>query len=111
MPSELRHLVFKPAEVVEAILAQRRAGRKDTPAGSVVDSGIRESSEGAPPGFGVKIIPDRGDQTPFEILVEGADLISTLLLYCRNPSIPVPMRGSKGLVRFGSRLGLVVTIG
>jgi hypothetical protein len=45
MPSELRHLVFKPTEIIEAILAHRRLKRLDTPVGTIVNIGILDRPE------------------------------------------------------------------
>jgi hypothetical protein len=111
MPSELRHLIFKPTEVVEAILAHRRVQRLDTPVGTVVKIGILERPENEAVCFGMTIRPDQAGQLPLEIIIQGAELIGMLIVYCRDKNIPVPMRGSKTLVQYGTKIALVITIG
>lgn len=48
---------------------------------------------------------------PQEMTLGGADFIAALIGHCRNCSIPVPMKGTKALERYGSQLGLVITLG
>ena len=45
-----------------------------------------------------------------DVALGGAELIAALIGYCKSASIPVPLKGSKVLERFGSQVGLVITI-
>ena len=110
MPTEVRHIIFKPAEVVEAVLAHRRAQKQSTPSGQVGEFGILERPAGASLAFGIQVLPDRGTAGAFSIVVEGVELVAVLLSVCRERKIPLPMRGSKALVAFGAQVGLVVTL-
>ena len=116
MPTEVRHLIFSVSEVVEAIKSHNRSRGVAMPSGAVVGAGPGETAPGAPVSFAILVMPDRALQgaekaTPQEVALGGADLIAALIGHCRNCSIPVPMKGTKALERFGSQLGLVITIG
>lgn len=109
MPTEVRHILFNPSEVVKAVLAQRAMQKVPTPTGQILDFGIREGAD--PLVFAFRVMPDRGAGEPHTILAQGAELIGALLAACRERKIPLPARGSKALAPFGSRVGLVVTLG
>ncbi len=111
MPTELCHIIFKPTEVVGAILAHRRALKQPVPVGQIVDFGTKEVPTGAPLAFALRIQPDRSGQTPFDLKMEGAELITALLALCRERKIPVAMCGGKTFTAFGRRVGLVVALG
>ncbi|TPG36239.1 hypothetical protein EAH89_30405 [Roseomonas nepalensis] len=116
MPTELRHLIFSVTEVVEAITSYHRARGMAMPSGTVVGAGLTETPAGAPISFSILILSDRalpgGEKAkPQEVTLGGADLIAALIGHCRSCSIPVPAKGSKALERYGSQLGLVITLG
>ena len=86
------------------------------PSGAVVGAGLAETPSGAPVSFSILVLPDRALQggekgKPQEVTLGGAELIAALIGHCQSCSIPVPMRGTKALERFGSQVGLVITIG
>lgn len=115
MPSEIRHILFSPAEVLDAVVQHARRSGRPLPAGSVINTEVVVSVPGAPVRFRVEIAPDirrasaDGPNPISEFQAE--DLAVALLAYCRSRSIPIPMRAEKALHKFGLRLGLVLTIG
>ena len=116
MPTELRHLIFSVSEVVEAITSYNRSRGVAMPSGAVVGAGLAETPSGAPVSFSILVLPDRALQggekgKPQEVTLGGADLIAALIGHSRSCSIPVPLKGTKSLERFGSQLGLVITTG
>lgn len=111
MPTELRHLIFKSSELVEGILDYRRAHRVDTPRGSVSSFDVDENPDGEPERIRLTITPDAAGAPPYLINLARADIISVMLKCCQERRIPIPMRGSKVLARFGTKLGLVITVG
>ncbi|TPG37720.1 hypothetical protein EAH89_29875 [Roseomonas nepalensis] len=116
MPTELRHLIFSVTEVVEAITSHNRARGVAMPSGTVVGAGLTETPADAPVSFSILVRPDRAlpgaeKDKPQKVTLGGADLMAALIGHCRSCSIPVPMKGTKSLERFGSQLGLVITLG
>ena len=109
MPTELRHLIFKPAEVVDAILRDRRARQLHIPTGNIADLRLVESPADQSLSVQLDIKPDDGAMA--SIRVEQPEMVTLLIGFCRGRSIPVPMKGTKHLARFGTKLGLVITIG
>jgi hypothetical protein len=110
MPTELRHVLFKPAEVVEALVLHRRRTGEPLPSGSIVACGVEQAGPAAPVGFHLAVERDcGGPDARYEVRVEGPELCAALLLYCRERRVPMPAKADKSLQRFGSRLGLVIT--
>ena len=115
MPNEIRHLIFSAGETVEAITAYNRSRGVAMPNGTVAWAGPVETQPGKPVSFSVSVLSDTAvrasekDKTE-EVALGGPDLIAALIGYCRKCSIPVPLKGSKVLERFGSQVGLVITI-
>ena len=109
MPTELRHLIFKPAEVVDAILKDRRARRLHVPNGTIADLVLLEVEADASLSVQLHIKPDEGPMA--KIAVAQPEMITLLIGFCRSRAIPVPMKGTKKLARFGTKLGLVIAIG
>lgn len=117
MPSEIRHILFSSAEVLEAVVQQARRSGRTLPTGSVISTEVVLSVPGAPVRFRVEVAPDRRQATAPDdganhiLEFQSEDLAVALLAYCRSRAIPIPMRAEKALHKFGSRLGLVLTIG
>ena len=120
MPSELRHIVFRPAEVVEAVEEYFRRLGTPLPPGSIVECGpVRDDGFDGKVSFSITIAPDApwGDPNPWidaegrtEVVVEGPALAAALILFCRSRRIPMPATADKSLQRIGSQICLVATL-
>jgi hypothetical protein len=120
MPSEIRHIVFKPPEVVEAIgIYYRRVGRA-VPPGVVSTCGPERSGAASPAAFRMTIDEDQAATEPppsppahprqQDLVVEGAELAAALILFCRRQKIPLPANATKSLEVYGGQLCLAFTI-
>lgn len=121
MPAELRHLLFPPTEVVNAVREYHRRFGTPLPAGSVVECGPEGAGaqEGAvrfrivlasPPAKGAA--PGRSvEDVRREMVIESHVLVAALILYCRDQRIPLPATATKSLQRFGNQVCLIATIG
>ncbi len=118
MPSELRHLLFRPVEVALAIKDYRRRLGMPLPHGGVVRCGPEISAADGSVCFRMVLAPDPPDtaspatnaEPRQEIVVDGPALAAALILFCRERRIPLPSAGDKALQRFGEQVGLVITI-
>lgn len=112
MPTELRHILFRPSEVIEAVVAQNRRNGTPLAPGTVIDCGPTEQPP--VPGFRLIVERDHGRRSAagerYEVTIEPHDLMTSLIRYCHDRSIPIPAKGDKSLQRFGRRIGLVVTL-
>lgn len=120
MPTELRHLLFRPAEVVQAVRDYHRRLGTPLPAGAIVQCGpeCEEGDEGAV-SFRITLVPDPaagtmpgrpGEERPREVVVEGAVLAAALILHCRDRRIPMPANAGKSLRCLGTQVCLVATL-
>jgi hypothetical protein len=109
VPAEIRHLLFRPPEVVLAITEYSRRMRTPLPSGSVLRCGVQTRGvEGVQ--FTMVIAPaDANEPASREVVVEGPVLAAALILFCRDRRIPLPSDAEKSLQKFGDMLGLVVT--
>jgi hypothetical protein len=120
MPTEMRHLLFRPTEVVQAIRQYQRRLGLALPAGTVQSCGPEYYAEGQEVRFRLTIVPDhvqgkrvvaRQTVTPEEMTIEGPALAAALILYCRDRHIPLPAGADKALQIFaGGQLCLVSTM-
>ncbi len=120
MPTELRHILFRPAEIIQAVREYHRRSRQPLPSGTVVSYAVEtEEPAGAirlriklaldPPAGQMYSKPSNAAQQ--DIVVETASLAAAVILYCNMQHIPLPATAEKSLQRFGEQLGLVVTVG
>ena len=110
MPTEIRHIIFSSAEVLEAIARFFRQRGKPLPGGQVCEAGPADTLPNEPVIFRVVTAPNEPHATePQRLDLFGAELTSALIGYCRHRDIPLPVKGSKSLERFGSRIGLIVS--
>ena len=111
MPTEIRHILFRPSEIVTAVTDySRRTGAK-LPTGSIVrcavESEVQDGVEAVR--FSMEIAMDGAAQQRREIVTGGASLAAALILFCRDHHIPLPISSDKSLRCFGEQLALVVT--
>jgi len=114
MPTELRHVLFRPSEVIAAIIQYQRHMGYPLPPGTILSHGLEPGEVGGAVRYGMVVAPDRPrpDEPPRrKVEVEGPALAAALILYCRERRIPLPAKADKSVQRFGDQLGLVVTIG
>jgi hypothetical protein len=115
MPIEIRHILFTPGEVVEAASLFSNQRGQPIPSGTVTEAAPLESIAGDAIRFRFTVEMDKaegGDRSvrfrTFDFI--GSDLAALLLNYCKRRGIPIPMKGSKSLQRFGSKVGLIVSL-
>ncbi len=101
MPTELRHILFRPAEIIQAVREYHRRSRQPLPSGTVVSYAV-ETEE---PAGAIRLRIQLARAPP------AGQRDSAVLLYCNMQHIPLPATAEKSLQRFGEQLGLVVTVG
>ncbi len=111
MPSEIRHILFRPVEVVQAVKEFYKQTSRHLPPGNVVQGGISGSEGGHDVGFKIYFAPTppaAQPDAPYEQLeISGARLVAALILYCRNRNIPLSAKTDKLLQRFGDQICLI----
>ena len=116
MPSEVRHLLFRPTEVVQAVKEYHRRLGAPLPSGSVARCGPED--EGGGVRFRITLVPDRAkgwassstEASRYEVVVEGPVLAAALILHCRDRGIPLAARAEKSLQCFGEQVCLISTL-
>ncbi len=111
MPSEIRHVLFRPAEVVQAVKEYHRRSQQPHPTGAVLRCAAEASGAGGAVRFRITIAGDGGDGSQQDVVIEGPTLAAALILHCKIRQIPLPAGGEKSLQCFGEQLGLVVATG
>lgn len=111
MPTEIRHLIFSSAEILEAVVQYYRQQGRSLLTGHLREAGPVDTPPGVPLIFRVAIAPNEPHGAELETVdLRGADLATALIGYCRHRGIPLPVKGSKVLERFGPQIGLIITI-
>jgi len=123
MPSEIRHILFRPAEAARAALDHLRHVRRNQPMGDVVDCFVepalpRRGDSAAPRrGVALAVVMDPTRDMPrgetcdlLRLSLAGEDLMEALIAFCQNNGIPLPIDGEKSLQRFGDQIGIVITL-
>src|SRR5690242_17491420 len=106
MPSELRHILFRPAEVVQAIREYQVKLQQPLPSGLVVDYGPDTDGAGGAVRFRMSIAFNHGKPSlepktvRQEMVIEPTTLAAALILYCKDRKIPLPASADKSLQRF-----------
>ena len=120
MPTELRHIVFRPAEVIQAVKEYYRRSRQPLPTGSVLSCAVETEKANGAIRFRIKIALDSTDGHLYsrsagtkeqDILIETPNLAAALILYCNMRHVPLPARANKSLQRVGDQLALIVAVG
>ncbi|MBV9861921.1 MAG: hypothetical protein JO267_07215 [Alphaproteobacteria bacterium] len=110
MPAELRHIVFRPVEVVKAVIEYRRRMRRPLPAGHLRSYQLREPSATDDAVSAIfEISPDTTSE-PQIVELAGPELAASLILFCIDRKIPLPASANKSLKKFGDHLTLIVTL-
>ena len=112
MVSEVRHILFRPFEVVQAVAEFcRRSGEPLSP-GTVIRCGPENTGPGTPIKFRMTVAPDEAGtpQEPRDIVIDSPILAAALILYCRDRRIPLPATADKSLQQFGDQVCLMATI-
>jgi hypothetical protein len=108
MPTELRHIVFTPNEVLRSITQYRHRRREPLPSGTISNLKIEEK----PDVHVVIYITGDTRKTVEEVVFQGAELAAALVMYCIERKIPLPAARAKKTLRvFDKQLGLEVAIG
>ena len=120
MPTELRHILFRPAEILQAVREYHRRSRQPLPSGSVLSYAVETEETGGAVRLRIELALDPpagqmysrlSDAAQQDILIEAPNLAAAVILYCNMQHIPLPASAEKSLQRFGEQLGLVVTVG
>jgi hypothetical protein len=107
MPTELRHIVFTPNEVLRSITQYRHRRREPLPSGTITNLKIEEK----PDVHVVLFITGDGSKTADEHVFQGAELAAALVMFCIERKIPLPAARAKKTLRvFDKQLGLEVAI-
>ncbi|MBV8166589.1 MAG: hypothetical protein JO021_07335 [Alphaproteobacteria bacterium] len=108
MPTEMRHIVFTPNEVLRSITQYKHRRREPLPSGTISNLKIEER----PDVHVVLFITDDAKRNTEEVVFQGAELAAALVMYCIERKIPLPAARAKKTLRvFDKQLGLEVAIG
>ncbi len=106
MPAEIRYVLFRPNEVVAAIIEFFRRMQSPLPPGSILRTSLEELNGNV--GFGM-VIEGNDGMARQKVTMDGAQLASALILYCRDHRIPLPSDSAKTLRKLDEWLALVIT--
>jgi hypothetical protein len=117
MPSELRHILFRPAEVIEALRKHQARMSQPIPAGQVVECAPEPTRPGEPLRFRVGIVAETGRPSfaagpkalRQDFVFDAPTIAAALIQYCHDHRIPLSANAEKSLQRFGEQIGLVTT--
>jgi hypothetical protein len=114
MPSELRHILFRPTEVIEALRSHQARIGQPIPRGQVLDSG--PEGTGSSIRFRLQLSPEPADAFAAglktlrqEFVFDAPTLAAALIHYCRDRKIPLPVNAEKSVQQFGEQVGLITT--
>ncbi len=110
MPSEVRHLMFRPPEVAMAVQAYYRQLGQPLPSGHIVGCTVMGDGGAVPLAVRLSVHADVGAGRPSQIMIDATTLTSALILYCQQHQIPLPVRARKSLQRFSDQICLISTI-
>lgn len=105
MPTETRHISFRPHEIVAAISDFHQRRKLPIPKGKVLGIAFTD-----PPNIQatLSILPD-DDPQAVDFTMNSETLAAALVFYCINRSIPLPALAKKQLQRQGDEIALVIT--
>ncbi len=106
LPREIRYIIFTDEEVERAVIALLTKVHRQFDPRHVRATTISHASDGTL----VCIVSLHADSPYQRLEVSAPDLMSAMLLYCRERNIPLPVRADKHLEITGSGFSLVATI-
>jgi hypothetical protein len=119
LPTEIRHIIFEPTEVVQAVKMYQIHMGTPLPPGNITNCSSDLSVPGKVVRFYMTVVPDpvevRGKLQPHQaperfIVTEGPALAAALLLFCRKRAIPMAAKAEKKLELMGKKVCLVATL-
>lgn len=111
MPTEVRHVLFKTAEVVAAMQSYYRRLGRPLSSGLIADCITEGDGIGSPVLIRLQIHADGGNGRPFEITIDSITLVAALIMHCKDNCVPLPARARKSLQRMGEHVCLVAALG
>ncbi|RJF94409.1 hypothetical protein D3874_00735 [Oleomonas cavernae] len=105
MPTETRHISFRPHEIVAAIGDFHARRKLPIPKGKVLGISFTEAPNIQTT---LSIRPD-DEAEPVDFTLTSETLAAALVFYCINRSIPLPAMATKRLQRNGDEIALVIT--
>ena len=103
MPTELRQIAFQQQEVARALLDYDKRRDNKFPAGT-----IRTIAIGEEPDIHATIVFDEIKGGSTEVKVGPEVLAASLILFCINNKIPMPVESTKRLQKTGDGVALFV---
>ena len=110
MPSEVRHLLFRPPEIALAIQSYYRRLGQPLPSGLIVGCTIVGDGEEVPLAIRLSMYSDGDSGKASQIMVDGTTLTAALIMFCQQNQIPLPVKAKKSLQRFSDQVCLIATI-
>lgn len=110
MPKEVRHILFTPDEILNAIVEEAARGRPDGQAGADrfrLDLAVGVAGEP----MARVVRPPRPGRTELSWEVPSQDLHMLLLRLCRRSRVPLPLRAQRRIEVLGAGLCLTLTMG
>ena len=114
MPQEVRYIMFRNEEVVQAVESYMRRMGMPLPAGSIMSCTTEQDEALKSTWFRITLAPDitsynKLDRTVHrDVIVADSNLAAALILHCRRVGIPLPAKAEKSLRIAGGQLCLVV---
>lgn len=103
MPTELREIIFRGAEIAAAVTDYYRRRTLPLPPGQPVRVAVTDS-----PALGVSLTFHSEGGPEALLLVTGETLRDALIAFCLRRHIPLPADGEKRLQRVGEDIALLV---
>lgn len=111
MPTEIRHLLFRAPEVVQALQSHFRRQGKPLASGLIGECVVSGDGVATPVAFQMKLHADGAAGKTYTVDINGVTLVAALIMYCREKQIPLSAKSAKSLQRLGEQLCLVATLG
>lgn len=105
MPTEVRQIIFTSEELYNALKIFRERRRNPMP-----DAPVDRVAVLADPDIRTVILfgPDDSGVRPESVEISSDEMATSLILYCIDHKIPLPVTASKHLQVFGGSVGLVI---
>jgi hypothetical protein len=106
MPSEIRQIIFRAEELIEAIVSYSNASAEPLPAGAVEAVEVVSGKT-----ISVRVhIRGEGNLGDYQTTLDASTVAASLIRYCRDTGIPLPRDSEKSLQVTGDNLALVIKI-